>query len=306
MNATAEFIEPSHAAVPTRRALWGRLASAFWKLTKPRVGLMIVLMTAAGFVLATPHGTRLDLALLTRTLVGVLVLWSGIAALNQWMERERDALMERTRHRPLPSGALNEATARRFGIALTALGLAVLALGVNSLAAALGAFVVSSYLGVYTPLKTRSSAAAFWGAFPGAVPPLLGWAAASGALEARALIPFAILFLWQFPHLHAIAWRHRADYARAGMKMAPALSSGTRWRWEVALCALLLWPAGWWPVAARLADGRYGVAALILGAWYALASISFAATPDETRARRVIRASILYLPLLFAAMLWGR
>ncbi len=304
MNATAKFNQTKTA---TPQAARSRALGAYWKLTKPRVGVMIVLMTAAGFVLATPASAGVNGGLLARTLLGVLVLWSGIAALNQWMERERDALMERTQNRPLPLGELPATAALSFGVILTLLGLATLAWGANPLAAVVGAFVVASYLGVYTPLKARSTAAAFWGAFPGAAPPLLGWAAASGSLEVRALIPFAILFLWQFPHLHAIAWRYRADYARAGMKMAPAVSSsGIGWRVEIVLCALLLLPVGWWPVAARLADARYGSVALILGVFYAAASLHFIIAPDETRARRLIRASILYLPLLFAAMLWGR
>lgn len=303
MNATVEF----NRTKTTSHVARNHVLSAYWKLTKPRGGAMILLMTAAGFVLATPFGAPLDGGLLARTLLGVLVLWSGIAALNQWMERERDALMERTRNRPLPSGELPAVGALRFGVALTLSGLATLAWGANPAAALVGAFVVASYLGVYTPLKARSTAAAFWGAFPGAAPPLLGWAAASGSLEMRALIPFALLFLWQFPHLHAIAWRYRDDYARAGMKMAPAVAPcGLGWRVEIALCSVLLLPVGQWPVAARLADARYGIVALMLGVFYAAASLHFSVAPDQTRARRLIRASVLYLPLLFIALLWGR
>lgn len=268
---------------------------------------MILLMTTAGFALATPRGVPMNVVLLLRALASVWLLWGGIAALNQWSERDLDGLMERTRARPLPSGRLSARVALGFGATLTIAGLTLLTFEVNVAAGALGAFVAISYLGVYTPLKTRSMAAAFWGAFPGAVPPLLGWVAAGGALDARALAPVVILFLWQFPHLNAIAWRNREGYARAGMRLSPAVApEGMRWRTEVLLASALLFLAGWWPVAVGLSGSFYGAISSLLGGLYAAASVCFVLSPDDMSARCVVRASVLYLPLLFAVMLLNR
>src|SRR6266478_8893010 len=190
--------------------------AAYLELTKPRITFLIVLTAAAGFALASPG--RVDYRAMLTAMVGIALLSSGIATLNQYMERDLDGLMRRTANRPLPSGRLTPFEALWFGVALTMGAEFYLALSVNLLTAALGLTVISGYLFLYTPLKTRTSLSTAVGAFPGAMPPLIGWAAARGELDIAAWVLFAILFLWQFPHFLAIAWMYREDYGRAGIR----------------------------------------------------------------------------------------
>ena len=191
----------------------------YWTLTKPEVNFLVVVSTLVGFYLGS-HG-RLDWLLLVHTLLGTLLVASGTATLNQFMEREADSRMRRTAIRPLPAGRLSPSKAFWFGMMLSAAGAIYLWRLVNGLASALAVFTLATYLLVYTPLKRKTPFCTLVGAFPGAVPPLIGWAAARGGLNGEAWVLSGILFLWQFPHFLAIAWMYREDYARAGLLMLP-------------------------------------------------------------------------------------
>ena len=221
------------------------------ELTKPRITWLILMSTGVGyfFGLTRPRRGASHWALLLHTLIGTGLIASGTAALNQWYEREGDFLMRRTAGRPLPSGKLTAPKALWFGICLSVLGFAELALGVNVLAALLGAFTLGSYLFIYTPLKTRSHLSTVIGAVPGAMPPLLGYAASHGFLTREAWTLFAILFIWQFPHFLAIAWMYREDYARAGIRMLPVVEpDGMSTGRQIILYASTLIPVSLFPV----------------------------------------------------------
>ncbi|MDQ3908066.1 MAG: heme o synthase [Acidobacteriota bacterium] len=276
-------------------------ASAYAELTKPRITTLVMLTTAAGFFL----GSRGALSLLAfaNTMIGVGLLCSGVSALNEWMERDLDALMRRTMSRPLPAGRLTPRSAFIFGLALTVGGEAYLALLVNPLSALCGLSVVVGYLLLYTPLKTRTSLSTAVGAFPGAVPPLLGWAAASNTVGLEAWVLFAILFLWQFPHFFAIAWMYKEDYARAGIKMLPVVEpEGRLTAQQIILWTLMLVPVSLAPAALGISGAVYFFGALVLGGLFLCTSAQAARTLSRRNARRVLLASVLYLPFLFGLM----
>jgi protoheme IX farnesyltransferase len=196
-------------------------AADFVALSKPRLNLLVVATTAAGYYLGTIGD--LDAIRFTNTVIGTALVAGGASALNQVAERRTDALMRRTRTRPLPDGRLQSVEASLFALALAVAGLLVLALGANLLAAMVALTTLVTYVAVYTPLKPRTSLATVVGAVPGALPPMIGWAGATGELSREAWILFAIVFLWQMPHFLAIAWLYREDYARAGLKMLPVV-----------------------------------------------------------------------------------
>lgn len=279
-------------------------ASAYFELTKPRITLLIVLSSAAGFALAArANGVGINYWKLTNALAGIALLSSGIATLNQWMERELDALMRRTARRPLPSGALRAKQALIFGSSLTIVSLIYLAVAINLLTALLGVAVAVGYLLCYTPLKTRTSVSTIIGAFPGAMPPLIGWAAQSGEVSLPAWALFAILFVWQFPHFLAIAWLYREDYARARIVMLPVVEpDGVMTGLQMVVWTMILIPVSLTPTLLGLAGKIYFFGALALGAIYLAASVAAALGRTRTNARRVLLASVLYLPLLFALM----
>ncbi len=275
--------------------------AAYVELTKPRITFLISLTAAAGFCLGS-KGT-LDYAILFNMLVGVALLSSGIATLNQYMERDLDRLMRRTAARPLPSGKLASWKALSFGLALTIFAEIFLAVVVNPLSALVGLFVVVGYLLLYTPLKTRTTLSTFVGAFPGAAPPLVGWAAATGRLDLEAWVLFAILFLWQFPHFLAIAWMYREDYARAGVKMLPVVEpEGRMTGQQVVLWTLLLIPVSIFPTLLGLSGQIYFYGALALGLVYLASSIVAAFSSSRQNARRLLLVSVLYLPFLLGLM----
>jgi heme o synthase len=281
-----------------------RLA-AYLELTKPRITFLIVLTAAAGFCL----GARgmLDYIQLAHAMIGIALLSSGIATLNQYMERDLDALMRRTATRPLPSGKLAPVEAFIFGAGLTAAAEIYLALLVNPLTAWLGLFVIAGYLFMYTPLKTRTSLSTVVGAFPGAMPPLMGWTAVRGELGLEAWILFAILFLWQFPHFLAIAWMYREDYARAGIVMLPVVEpEGHVTGQQIVMCTLMLVPVSLLPVTVGLAGSVYFYGALVLGLLFLYSSICAALSHSRQQARRLLLASVLYLPLLFLLMVLNK
>jgi heme o synthase len=288
-------------AVPLARLAARERVAAYVELTKPRITVLVMLTAAAGFFLGAPH--PLSYVTFLHTMAGVCLLSSGIATINQWMEREVDGKMRRTMMRPLPSGRLGTRGAFIFGAVLTLVALVYLWLFVNSLSALLGLSVVVGYLGCYTPLKTRTSLSTLVGAFPGAVPPLLGWAAATGNLSAEGWVLFAILFLWQFPHFFAIAWMYREDYARAGILMLPVVEpEGRLTKQQIVVWTLLLVPVSLAPAALGLSGAVYFAGALILGALFLWTAVAAFLSLSRRNARRVLLASVLYLPFLFGLM----
>lgn len=285
------------AAAQDRR----RVVADFVALTKPRVVVMILLTTVVGYYvgLAGPA----DYACLLHLIVGTLLAAGGALALNQYWERDVDARMERTRSRPLPDGRLQPRGALGFGVAITVLGVAELAAGVNVRAAFVTVAITAIYVFAYTPLKLRTPLCTVVGAIPGALPPVTGWVAARGELSLGAWLLFAILFLWQVPHTLAIARLYRDDYARAGIRVLPVVDAeGTSTeRQIVAACAALL-VVGPIPALLGLAGAVYLVAALALGGVFVVLATRQALAPSAASARRVLFASLFYLPVLLAVL----
>jgi heme o synthase len=279
--------------------------NAYVELTKPRITFLIALTSAAGFALAS-RGS-INYISLTSALFGIALLSSGIATLNQYLERDLDALMRRTAGRPLPSGKLLPWEALAFGIGLTALAEIYLLVLVNPLSALLGLTVIAGYLFGYTPLKTRTSLSTMVGAFPGAVPPLIGWTAARGTLDLEGWVLFAILFLWQFPHFLAIAWMYREDYSRAGILMLPVIEpEGRVTAQQIVVYTLMLIPISLLPAVLGMSGKVYLYGAIILGLAFLYSSIRAAFSLSRQQARRLLLASVLYLPLLFILMVLNR
>ncbi|PYP89517.1 MAG: protoheme IX farnesyltransferase [Blastocatellia bacterium AA13] len=281
------------------------LATAYLELTKPRITMLVVLTAAAGFCLGSKGAMKYgDLGNLS---VAIALLCSGISALNQYIERELDGLMHRTESRPLPSGKLSPARALLFGTALCVIATVYLALAINPLTAALGVFTLASYLFLYTPLKTRTSLSTVVGAIPGAMPPFIGWVAARGEMGIEAWVLFAILFLWQFPHFLAIAWMYRDDYSRAGIKMLPVIEPDCRVTGQqIVIYALALLPISLLPALVHVAGSVYLYGAIVLGSMLLYYSVRAAVVRTKWQARRLLLASVLYLPALFGLMVLNR
>ena len=279
-------------------------AAAFVELTKPRITFLIVLTSAAGFALGS---AKVNYVAMLSAMLGIGLLSSGIATLNQYMERDLDGLMRRTADRPLPTGKLFPWEALVFGIGLTVAAEVYLAVLVNPLSALLGLTVIAGYLFGYTPLKTRTSLSTLVGAFPGAVPPLVGWTAARGELSLEAWVLFAILFLWQFPHFLAIAWMYREDYARAGILMLPVVEpDGRVTGQQIVIYTLMLLPVSLLPTVLGISGQIYFVGAIILGGLFLYSSFKAAFSQSRQAARRLLLASVIYLPLLFILMVIDR
>jgi len=282
----------------------GRI-SAYSELTKPRITFLVSLSAAAGFCMGSAEG--IDYLRLLNLSVGISLLCSGLSALNQYMERDLDGLMRRTQARPLPAGKLSPSEAAMFGISLSIIATVYLALLISGLSALLGLATLASYLFIYTPLKTKTTLSTVCGAFPGAMPPLIGWVAARGSISVEAWILFAILFLWQFPHFLAIAWMYRDDYARAGIKMLPVVEpEGKVTGQQIVIYTLLLVPVSLLPVAVGIAGSVYLVGAALLGIGFLFFSAKAAFVRTTWQARRLLLASVLYLPALFALMVLNR
>jgi len=274
-------------------------------LTKPRVIWLILMSTGIGYW----FGLRgvLDGLVLLHAVTGTGLLAAGTFTLNQWYEREADAKMRRTRSRPLPAGRIRSERAFWFGVVLAALGFVQLWLGANLLAGLLGLFTLLSYLLAYTPLKQRSRHSTTVGAVPGAMPPLIGYAAASGTLTAEAWVLFAILFLWQFPHFYSIAWMYRDDYARAGILMLPVVEpDGESTARRIVLASLMLIPVSLLPGLMSMTGRVYLGGALLLGAGFLHYGLRVARERTIPRARGVLLASVIYLPILYCLMLVDR
>jgi protoheme IX farnesyltransferase len=276
--------------------------AAYYSLTKPDVSFLVVLTTLGGYAL----GSRgpVDWLRMAHTVFGTLLVAAGTSALNHYIERESDAHMRRTAGRPLPSGSLRPAEALAFGAALLAAGGLYLILATNALATFLALAASASYLLIYTPLKSRTTWATLIGGFPGAAPPLVGWAAARGSLDRDAWILFAIAFLWQIPHFHAIAWIYREDYARAGIKMLPVVDrAGTRTFRQILLAAAVLIPVSLLPAVTGLANVRYFFGAGVVGILVVALCLWAAAEKTNLRAKWLMHATVVQLPLLLA-LLW--
>jgi len=273
----------------------------YWTLTKPEVNFLVLVATWIGFDL----GWRGPLPLwpLIHTLLGTLLVASGTATLNQYYERAFDARMRRTALRPLPAGRLGSFEALAFGLGLSAVGAVYLAIAVNGLASILAMATLLSYLLLYTPLKRRTAWCMAVGAFPGAMPPLIGWAAARGSLSFEAWVLYGMLFLWQFPHFLSIAWMYREDYARAGYRMLPSWDgAGRLMAWQVAISSLFLLPVSLVPAWQGKAGMVYFCGALVLGLGFSAFGMRLAASRSRAVARKMLLASIVYLPLVLALL----
>jgi protoheme IX farnesyltransferase len=282
----------------------GRVA-AYVSLTKPRLVLLVLVTVAVGFLLGVRGNlSRTTLVSLAATVAGTALVAGGAGALNQWLERERDARMRRTSNRALPSGRLAPSEAALFGGLLVFLGTTVLLLGANRLAAAVALATFGLYVFVYTPLKMWTTLNTVIGAVPGALPPVIGWVAATGRLGVEAWALFLIVFLWQFPHFLAIAWIYRDDYQRAGFRMLTAGDpTGAMTGRQAVSYALALVPAGLLPATVGLAGPIYFAGALVLGLVYLIEAARFWFEASDRRARRLLRASFLYLPAILILLL---
>lgn len=282
--------------------------ASYVALTKPRITVFVVMTAFVGFVAGTNGPlSSLVLPLLLHTLLGTALVASGTSAFNQVCEADLDGLMKRTQNRPLPSGRISLRGAALFAGALSVVGLVELFLFTNVLTTALAAFTLVSYVGLYTPMKTRSHASTIVGAVPGALPPLGGYTAATGALGLPGLALFAILFVWQLPHFFAIGWRHRADYARAGVKILPVIDpSGRRTARQTLLWTAVLLPISLLPSLVGTAGFAYAFGAFVLTLLFLRSSLLFARETTDGRARSLFFASIGWLPAILILLVLDR
>jgi heme o synthase len=298
MSHQSEHPEFSSAAVQERRVGRSKLLSDYWALTKPEVNFLILITTFVGFYLASGTDGRFSFARLFNALLGTLLVASGTGTLNQYIERNFDAQMRRTARRPA-AGRLKPSAVLTFGTTLAVTGSIYLAIAVNLLASGIATLTLLTYLFVYTPLKRKTPVFVFVGALPGAMPPLIGWAAASGRLNIEAGILYAILFLWQFPHFMAIAWMYREDYDRAGYLVLPKGNARVPFViFETLLPLLALVAISIMQSPTRHTSAFYCAAALI-GAGFTYFGWRFVFERSRIAARRLLMASIVYLPLLF-------
>ena len=280
---------------------------SYIELTKPRITCFILMSAAIGFLCGVHAGVAWTWLALVNALAGTGLLASGTAALNQWYERDADALMRRTSMRPIPSGRIRPSNAFLFGVVLSIIGFAELWLGANLLTALLGLFTEVSYLFLYTPMKRLSPHSTTIGAIPGAMPPLIGYAAAAGTLDWGAWVLYAILFLWQFPHFYAIAWMYRDDYASAGIRMLPVVdptneSTARRILWF----SVVLIPVSLLPKYLAMTGNVYAIGALAAGAYFLYAGVRVTMERTAPRARQVLLASVVYLPVLYGLLVLDR
>jgi heme o synthase len=280
-------------------------ANAFVALTKPDVSFLVLITTAAGYYMGA-RGPVNWLHMLHAVFATMLIA-AGTAALNHYAERDSDRFMRRTAGRPLPTGVLQPREALLFGVALCMAGAVDLYIAGGWLASALGIATCVGYLLAYTPLKKRTVWATFIGAFPGAIPPMIGWVAASGSLDRGAWLLFAILFFWQFPHFHAIAWMYREDYARAGILMLPVVDrEGKRTFTQIVGFAAALVGVSLLPAALGLTGVTYFFGALIVSTALLQVAIWAATTKTNARAKWLMHATVLHIPVLLALMVYDK
>ena len=296
-EVSAEMLSPAAA-----EKSW---AAVFADLVKARLTTLVLLTTLVGFYLGWPGA--MNYALLIHTLAATALLAAGASALNQLLERDYDAKMRRTQDRPLPAGRLQPTTVMLIGGVCSVAGLVYLALAVNLLTSVLGAVTLVSYLFIYTPLKRVTWLNTAIGAVPGAFPPLMGWTAARGELTGEGWALFAILFFWQMPHFFAIAWIYRDEYAKAGFKMLPGIDpEGRRTAQQSLSNTLALLAVSLFPFVFKMAGPAYLAGAIILGAAFLACAVRFSRQLTVPRARQLFFASIIYLPLLLALMVWDK
>jgi len=275
------------------------------ELVKARLTLLVLLTTAVGFYLGAEG--PINFIALAHTVFGTALAAAGAAALNQWWEYKLDALMHRTQSRPVPAGRMRPREALIVGATLSIFGVAYLAFICNALSAILAAITIIIYIFGYTPLKLRSTFNTALGAVPGALPPMIGWAAARGTLNAGAWMLFAILFFWQLPHFFAIAWMYREDYARAGFQMISSDDqTGERSASQSVFFCMILFVVAGLPAFVRMATIFYLLAELILGGIFIAAAMRFLKTRTASDARRLFITSIIYLPLLLGALVLSK
>ena len=296
MKTVALEVENAKHAFARRRFI-----ADLFELVKARLTALVLLTTAVGFYLGS--GPSVDYAALFRVVFGTAAAAAGAAALNQWWERKADALMNRTRTRPVPAGRMRPSEALTFGLVLSIFGVAYLALACNPLSAVLAAITITIYIFGYTPLKRASTANTVVGAIPGAIPPVIGWAAARGAIDAGAGSLFAILLLWQLPHFFAIAWMYREDYSRAGFRMISSDDiSGERSASQSVFFCILLLILGGLPAFVGIVTFAYLAIELVLGGLFIAVAMRFLRVRTREAARLLFITSIVYLPLLLAAL----
>jgi heme o synthase len=282
-----------------------RLIGDLFELVKARLTLLVLLTTAVGFYLGAED--PINWSALLHTVLGTAAAAAGAAALNQWWEHKLDALMQRTRLRPVPAGRMRPTEALVIGAILSIFGVTYLALVCNALSAALAAITIIVYIFAYTPLKLVSTFNTALGAVPGGLPPMIGWAAARGTLDAGAWMLFAILFFWQLPHFFAIAWMYRDDYARAGFQMiSNDDQTGERSASQSVFFCMILFVIAALPAFIRMATVFYLLAELILGAVFVAVAMRFLKTRTRSDARRLFITSIIYLPLLLGALVLSK
>jgi heme o synthase len=277
----------------------------YLELTKPRITVMILMCTAVGYSFG--YRTSFHPLMLLHVLLGTALLASGTSTLNQWWEAKSDAKMHRTRERPIPAGRIKRRHGFVFGVLLSTCGFGELWFQTNALAATLGLFTLLSYLLVYTPLKRHTPLCTTLGAVPGAMPPLIGYAAANGHLDWPALALFAILFAWQFPHFYAIAWMYREDYARGGIRMLAVVEpQGESTRKRIVACSVLLIPISLLPRLLGITGSIYAIAAVGAGLALLYFGVRFRQECTFVRAQHVLLASVVYLPAVLAVMVLDR
>ena len=300
--ATEPILAPFGMSVGEHRRFVGlRFLSDYWAITKPEVNFLIAITTAVGFYLGAP--APLAWTSLLNTVIGTVLVASGAGALNQWMEHRFDANMRRTARRPVAAGRIAPVRALIFGALLAIAGIAYLFLTENRLTSLLAVVTLVSYLFLYTPAKRITPFCTLMGAFPGAVPPLIGWAAASGSLAPQACLLFATVFLWQFPHFMAIAWMYREDYARAGYLVLPSGEQRNHFViWQTVLPSLALLPLSLIVATAGASGFAYSACTLLLGSGLLYYGVRFAIRRSNIAARQLLVASIVYLPVAFALM----
>jgi heme o synthase len=297
---------PAHAIVNSAGLprLWLEMKH-YIALTKPRITALILVCTGVGYCFGAVNGWRVWA--FVHTLLGTALMASGTAALNQWYERDVDYKMRRTRGRPLPSGQIEPAHALIFGLGVSFAGFLELWMGANALAGLAGLFTLASYLLAYTPLKKRSPICTAVGAIPGAMPPVIGYAAARGHVTWEALALFAILFVWQFPHFYAIAWMYREDYARGGIRMLPVVRpDGASTARQIVICSLLLIPVSLIPSYLHMTGAIYFAGAAFLGVDFLYFGLQVSCERTTQSARHVLLASVIYLPALLSLMVYDR
>jgi heme o synthase len=302
---TIALLNGARGTQETRAAALYATVSDYWALTKPEVNFLILITTFAGFYVAsTSEPAKFHYLLALHTLLGTLLVAGGTATLNQALEASFDGQMRRTARRPVAAGRIQRSRAFVFGVSLAVAGAAYLAFVVNGLTCLLAVVTLATYLFLYTPLKRLTPLCTLVGAFPGAMPPLIGWAAVRGRLDAEAWVLYAIVFLWQFPHFMAIAWMYREDYARAGYLVLPLNEQRGRYLvWQSLVVSLILIAVTLAPALNGKVGLVYSAGALMLGAIFVVCSARLVFRRSNASARQLLLASIVYLPAIFILMM---